>query len=152
MNGELSRSRYQAVIGGVCAGLGLYLAVDPAFVRIFFLLLVLGNGIGVLLYFLLWIIMPLDGQLLSLGENVQTGSHEIAQHAIAMGEDLHDLVRRPVRGLGFVIIVAVIIFCVIYLLGNLPHEWARWFRFDLIWPLLLIFGGMLLLLRRSKGE
>lgn len=125
MNGEITRSRDQAIIGGVCGGFGEYLGVDPAFVRIFFMLLVLGNGIGILLYFLFWVTMPRDSRAIYLPENVQKGSQEIAQQAVAMGEDLLDIARRPIRGLGFVMIVAVIIFSVFYFLSDmLPYEWA----------------------------
>ena len=44
------------MIGGVCAGLAEYLDIDPTIVRI--VLMVLFAGFGILLYVILWLIMP----------------------------------------------------------------------------------------------
>ena len=45
-------------IGGVCAGLAEYLDIDPTIVRIVWVLMVLFAGFGILLYVILWLIMP----------------------------------------------------------------------------------------------
>ena len=46
------------MIGGVCAGLAEYLDIDPTIVRIVWVLMVLFAGFGILLYVILWLIMP----------------------------------------------------------------------------------------------
>ena len=46
--------------------------------------------------------------------------------------------------------VALIGLGVIFLLENL--HWLWWFRFDVLWPALLILAGLLLILTRLKGE
>ena len=46
------------MIGGVCAGLGEYLGLDPTIVRIVWVLMVLFAGVGILLYIILWLVMP----------------------------------------------------------------------------------------------
>ena len=46
------------MIGGVCAGLAEYLDIDPTIVRIVWVLMVLFAGFGILLYVILWSIMP----------------------------------------------------------------------------------------------
>jgi len=46
------------MIGGVCGGLGEVLDVDPTIVRVVFVLLGLLGGHGILLYIILWLIMP----------------------------------------------------------------------------------------------
>lgn len=58
MRSRLVRSRRDAVIAGVCAGLGEYFQIDPVVVRLVFVLITLTSGIGFLLYPILWIIMP----------------------------------------------------------------------------------------------
>ena len=51
--------RRDGMIAGVCAGIGARYNIDPAIVRILFLLTLLPGGVpGVLLYVLLWLIMP----------------------------------------------------------------------------------------------
>jgi phage shock protein C len=151
---RLYRSRDDAMIGGVCGGIAEYLDVDSLWVRIFFLLLVLGNGIGVLLYFLLWIIMPLEGQLhgLTLKDSVRLGSQEIAEHTLAIGADLGRLVHRQPSHVRLIVGSVLIVWGVFNLLEYLGLPGLWWLDFDLLWPVLLILGGLALLLRRSGGE
>lgn len=63
--GRLFRDTSDKFIGGVCSGVANYLNVDPAIVRILFAIITFGGfGLGVLIYILLWIILPprdLDG-------------------------------------------------------------------------------------------
>lgn len=59
---RLMRSRDDAIIAGVAGGIARYLGVDSAIVRLIFVVLVF-TGAGVLLYPVLWIIMPLEGTL-----------------------------------------------------------------------------------------
>ena len=54
---RLTRSNNK-MIGGVCAGLAEYLDIDPTIVRIVWVLMVLFAGFGILLYIILWLIMP----------------------------------------------------------------------------------------------
>jgi phage shock protein PspC (stress-responsive transcriptional regulator) len=46
------------VIGGVCSGMGAYWDIDPVIVRIIFIALALGGGLGVLVYLILYIVIP----------------------------------------------------------------------------------------------
>ncbi|MDR2910090.1 MAG: PspC domain-containing protein [Bacteroidales bacterium] len=46
------------VIGGVCAGIGACWSIDPVIIRIIFVLLTIGGGLGVLIYFILYIVIP----------------------------------------------------------------------------------------------
>lgn len=155
MQSRIFRVRQNAMIAGVCTGLGIYLGIDPTWVRIFFILLAFaGNGIGVLIYLLLWIIIPLEDQHRdsTFSDTVHTGSQEIADHARQMGQEFREIVRQPDSRAGVVIGAALILIGVFYLLQNLNLSWLRWFNFDLLWPVLLIIGGIALLLRRARGE
>jgi phage shock protein PspC (stress-responsive transcriptional regulator) len=58
MNKRLTRSTDDKMIAGVAAGVADYLNIDPALVRLFFVLTALFHGHGLLIYFLLWMIMP----------------------------------------------------------------------------------------------
>jgi phage shock protein PspC (stress-responsive transcriptional regulator) len=154
--GNLYRSQTDSIIGGVCGGLGAYLGIDATFVRLFFVLLALaGNGIGVLIYLLLWIILPLDHprrKQNDLRETVRAGSEEIADQARAVGEDIKNIVVRPHPNASLIIGGALIILGVFYLLDQLQVEWLRWLNFDLVWPVLLIIAGLAILLRRRRGD
>ncbi len=56
---RLMRNPDDMVIAGVCSGLAAYVNIDPLIVRIIFLLSLFAGGGGIVLYLILWIVMPL---------------------------------------------------------------------------------------------
>jgi phage shock protein C len=55
---KLYRSRKNKVLGGVCGGLGEYFDIDPSLIRLLWVFVVLMGGSGVLIYIILWVILP----------------------------------------------------------------------------------------------
>jgi phage shock protein C len=55
---NLSRSKSDCVIGGVCGGLGTYTPIPPWMWRALFLVGLLCFGTGGLAYVILWIALP----------------------------------------------------------------------------------------------
>ncbi|MEZ5084452.1 MAG: PspC domain-containing protein [Bacteroidales bacterium] len=55
---RLYRSQSDSVIAGVCGGLGNYLNIDPVVFRVLFVVAILVGGSGLLVYIILWIIIP----------------------------------------------------------------------------------------------
>lgn len=55
---KLYRDRDNAAVGGVLSGLGYYFGVETVWLRLALLALVFFAGTGVLLYIILWIVMP----------------------------------------------------------------------------------------------
>lgn len=55
---RLFRSSKGKIIAGICAGLGDYFEMDPVFIRIVFLLFLFAGGAAILLYLILWLIVP----------------------------------------------------------------------------------------------
>jgi phage shock protein PspC (stress-responsive transcriptional regulator) len=60
MREKLYRSTKDKVVGGVAAGLGNYLNIDPVIIRIIFVLLTIFNGVGLIVYIIMWMIIPAD--------------------------------------------------------------------------------------------
>ncbi|MBB6244624.1 phage shock protein PspC (stress-responsive transcriptional regulator) [Rhodanobacter sp. A1T4] len=60
MNTEkrLYRSRTNRTLAGVCAGIADYFGWDPTLVRIAWILLTLLGGSGILIYVILWLVVP----------------------------------------------------------------------------------------------
>jgi phage shock protein C len=84
---RLMRSRTDTMIAGVAGGIGQYLAVDPVLVRLAFVALAF-TGVGVLLYPLLWIIMPLEGQ----GAHAPSQAFdEMRQQATRIGDEVREV-------------------------------------------------------------
>jgi phage shock protein C len=58
---RLFRSKKERLLGGVCAGLGEHLDVDPTVIRLIWVVVsVLSIGTGIIIYILAWIIIPED--------------------------------------------------------------------------------------------
>lgn len=57
---RLTRVEEGRMIAGVCAGLARYLGVDVTVIRVIFVLLALFAAGGVLLYLILWLVMPMQ--------------------------------------------------------------------------------------------
>ena len=57
----LRRSNKGRVIGGVCAGIGRRLRIDPVIVRVGFIAGAVSGGVGVLVYGLAWALIPMEG-------------------------------------------------------------------------------------------
>jgi phage shock protein C len=55
---KLVRSTSNKMVAGVCAGIADYFDIDPTIVRIAFALLLVMNGVGAPIYFVMWFIMP----------------------------------------------------------------------------------------------
>ncbi len=55
---QFFRDSDNSMIGGVCSGISAYFGWDPLFLRILFVILMIGFGSGLLLYVILWIIIP----------------------------------------------------------------------------------------------
>ena len=78
LNNEGPRRYYRdgdnAIIGGVCAGLGHYFGIDPVWVRLLFFLSLFLWGFGVVIYIMLWIAAP----------EAKTASDKLAMHGEAV--------------------------------------------------------------------
>lgn len=133
---RLYRSTTDKVIGGVCGGLGTYLNLDPVIVRILFVLLAVFGGSGVLVYIILWIVIP--EQKYTFGTKV--GEEEMK---ININPDVADdpTVSNRRKNSSLIAGIALIAFGLLFLLDRLIPMYDLW---D-FWPLLLIAAGVLLI-------
>src|SRR4030088_879416 len=136
------------ILGGVCSGLAEGLHVDPLWIRIAFVLLALVQGIGVVLYVVLWVIMPDRGGVQaghsrfdSMMADVrrawedlkgQFGGTKAAvppEQTEGAAAPVHSTWQNPSVALGLILVVAGLAF-----LAN-SLGLVNW---DVIWPALLI--------------
>ncbi len=52
------RSRDNAIIAGVCEGMGNYFEVDPVVIRILWVIFAFAGGGGIFAYLVCWLIIP----------------------------------------------------------------------------------------------
>jgi phage shock protein PspC (stress-responsive transcriptional regulator) len=75
MQKRLMRSRTDKQFAGVAAGLASYFNIDSTLVRLFFVIATLLGGPGLLIYIVLWVVMPQEGP-----EGVVMGMGEKRKH------------------------------------------------------------------------
>lgn len=144
-NVKLYRSTTDRMIGGVCGGLGTFLNIDPVFVRLLFVILLFGSDFGFVLYLLLWIVIPEEGGAYSFKEE------SMGERVKTMGNDIQQAVTQPHPQSGLILGIGLIVVGGLMFVERLDFQWLQWFDFDILWPLLLVLGGIVLLFRKS-GE
>jgi phage shock protein C len=151
------------ILGGVCSGLAADLHVDPLWIRIAFVLLALVQGIGVLLYVVLWVVMPerADAQaggnsrFVSMMADIRRAWHDLqaqfggtrpagpsepAGGPTSPTTPTNSTWRNPSVALGLILVVVGVLFLADNL-GLVP--------WNVIWPVTLIVIGVLLLARSA---
>lgn len=152
MHSGFHRSREDRMLGGVCGGIGEYLRIDPDWVRVYFVLLTLVVGVGWVLYLILWAALPYEGEgAFGSSSAVRSGTIEMTVKAQEMGSDVRHAAARPNPQIGVIIGGVLVVAGVFVLLRNLGIPWLRWLDVGLVWPLLLILGGIVLVWRLPRG-
>ena len=155
MKQRLYRSRSGAILGGVCGGLGDYFNIDSNIIRLVFAVLTFINGVGLLLYLAVWLIVPREEttEKTTLKETVHIAAEEIVEKAQSVGKEISTAVRRSSSSNASVFLgIILLLLGSVFLMHNLGLGWFFGLGFDLLWPVLLIIGGVVLLLRRRKRD
>ena len=82
---RLYRADNDKILGGVCGGLASYLRLDPAIVRIIFVLITFGWGAGFLLYLILWIVLPTRSVPVNARKRLYRNSNDRVIAGVASG-------------------------------------------------------------------
>jgi phage shock protein C len=150
---RLTRDSQRAVFGGIAAGFGEYLDVDPVLVRLGFVLLALVHGLGILLYVACWLLMPRRDAA------APTGTPPIAGTGFeAVRETGARLAAETRQASPDATSAQIAVGSVLVLLGTLllAHNldwlrWPHWMRLGTLWPLLLVALGIGLILRSRRS-
>jgi phage shock protein C len=141
-NVKLYRSLTDRMVGGVCGGLGAFLGVDPIFIRLLFILLLFGSDFGFILYLVLWIVIPEEGKAYGFKED------SLGDRVRSMGDDIQKAVTQPHPQAGLIMGIGLIVIGGFLFLDRLNLSWMNWVDLDILWPILLIIGGVVLLFRK----
>ena len=136
---RLYRSTTDKIIGGVSGGLGDYLNIDPVIIRIAFVLLAVFGGSGVLVYIIMWIVIPEQkyyfGSKVNENVNPDQATNTEANPEAEPGSENRRKNTSLIAG------IALIAFGLLFLLDRLIPMYNLW---D-FWPLLLVAAGVLLI-------
>jgi phage shock protein C len=136
---RLYRSRDDKILGGVCGGLARYLGVSAVLIRILFVLLALANGLGILIYLALWVLIPVGESTRSMAE--AANPFEVSSEDRAS----HEATNRAM--VGGAVLVAVGLLLLLKNLGVLV-----WFRWDMVAPLMLVVVGAIVVLNALRED
>ncbi|MBI4294743.1 MAG: PspC domain-containing protein [Chloroflexi bacterium] len=156
---RLYRSRSERIISGVCGGLGQYFNIDPVLVRVVFVLLALANGIGIIAYIVLLIIVPMEGSTAAKAEHVvKENIKEVADTAVDIGGRIRDALRpEPKEGEKqpptvdrgrYIAGIVLVLVGLLVLLSNFHLLW--WFAWGKLWPLILVVIGLAIIASRAR--
>ncbi|MFA6588580.1 MAG: PspC domain-containing protein [Patescibacteria group bacterium] len=145
---KLYRSRKNRMIGGVCGGLGEYFNIDPIIFRALFVLFTLADGAGILVYIVMMFIVPDENKVEGLGKVGSVGGvvDEIKEGAQNMARDFKENPRWMDNRRNWIGLIVVAIGLLILIQQIVPMHWFRW---DFVWPILIVIVGLFLILKRK---
>jgi phage shock protein C len=158
MDKKLHRSQNDKIIAGIAGGIGEYFEVDPTIVRLIFVLITVLGGSGVLLYLILWVLIPknLEGKMVIDKDRVKEVAGEIKDKAEAFGKGIKEEFGKEAPtvkerskksgGLfGWILVIAGILFLI-----NVFYPISfRYFAFR-FWPVGLVLLGFILIFRSGR--
>ena len=159
MEKRLYRNRSDRMLWGVCGGLAKYFDMDPVIIRIVFVLLIFANGLGILAYIIMAIVVPLEGSKATAPkEAIKENVEEIKEAAEELGHEIRstftaedkaeasDKIHQRRNLIG----IALVVLGILILMGTLNMFW--WFRWGYLWPIILVAIGLVIIFgaRRKK--
>lgn len=153
---KLYRSSRNRVLAGVCGGLGEYFEIDPVLIRIGFILLTLAHGLGILLYIILMIIIPKESgkevkeeakvDLEASAKEIKEIAQNLGEQAKAAATELKEQKswfseKRNIVGLVLIIIGFIALTNILF-----PMQ-MYWFRWNYLWPTVIIIIGVYLIIK-----
>ncbi len=125
----LARDTASGMLGGVCAGLGRRLGVDPLLVRALFVIASVAGGAGVAVYVLAWAVLPEAPGAGAAGRRHRLSAADPRSLQVA-------------AGIGLLVLAALLVF----------RAWGFWVGDGLVWPVVLVASGAALVWRQSQGQ
>ena len=151
---RLTRDTQRAVLGGVAAGFGAYLDIDPVLARLGFILLAFVNGLGILFYLASGLLMPrADAAAPAEGPaspTAGTGFDTLREAGAQIAADVRQGVPDPAAAQLAIGSLLVVIGSVLLLHNFGWLHWPHWMRFETLWPLLLVALGLGLVLKSRR--
>jgi phage shock protein C len=149
------RSQADAMLGGVCGGLGEFFGIEANLVRILFVIVTVFTAgfVGPFAYLLLWLVVPERGTDVQrpLAERARARVGEIGERARGIGSGVRRRGSRANQGGASALGATLIVVGIALLLRNLGIPWMRWAAVSVLWPAALILVGVAFVWRWLRG-
>jgi phage shock protein PspC (stress-responsive transcriptional regulator) len=130
------------IIGGVCSGLAAGFHVAVLWIRIAFVLLAFVQGIGVLIYIVLWLVMPEQVE----GQTTRSGFDSMAADVRRVSRDLQGQLGTRANESLMLGLVLVLVGAVLLGANTGLVSWS------IVWPAAVIAIGVVLLVRTLQKK
>lgn len=136
---KLYRLKERSHLGGVCIGLAEYFTVDVSLIRLAFVLLTLMNGLGIMAYFVMWLVVPLKGKAYE-SDNI------ISDNLKEMGTQMNNTLSSFTKSESSAVLLAIVLIGIGLMF--LLNEFLPALSLSVTWPVVAIIAGLYLLLRK----
>lgn len=155
MTRRLYRSRSNAMVGGVAAGIAEYFDLDPTLIRLVWVLL-LFTGTGLLLYLIAWIVIPpapegeptraferteeIRQQVIETAKDIESEWRE--GHTTRTAAEQEEVTARRRQALGWILVAIGVL--------ALSQQIFVWLSLDVVWPVVLILLGVFVIVQGTR--
>lgn len=141
---KLYRSKKDRILFGVCGGLAEYFKVDAIILRVLFVILILIDGIGVILYLILAIVVPEEG--VTEKRSMKKAVEEMSEKAKNLAKKIKEKKYRSgaaknILGAAIAAVGLIILFEEIF-----PMHWLSW---NIIWAAFVVFIGFYIIFKNK---
>lgn len=150
--GTLFRSSADRILFGVCGGLAKYFDLDASLFRVLFVLLALANGLGIIVYLAMAILVPLEsGEAVAgnRGDKLKEFAADVGQKTKALSAEMNLNQSKKIKSRNAIGILIILI-GVIMLLKQVAPFLIDWINWGVIWPVLIILLGVYLVFMKKS--
>jgi len=138
---RLYRSESDRMIAGVCGGIAEYFGIDASIVRLLFIGIILLGGSGVIVYLVLWFVLPnKSDKSKEMEEIMKKNSVELKNTAKTVAKEAKDMSHKSGKSVWGLFLIG---FGLVLLMQN--FGFAHYLMLDKTWPVILIVLGFLAL-------
>ena len=145
---KIFRSIDDYMIAGVCGGLADYFNIDSSLIRIIFVLLAIGGGSGILIYLILWLVIPKEigvEKQVNREEKVKEFAEDVKNKAKTIAKEINSDVKiekmKKINILGIILILVGLV-AIWNQISPITIQW------NFFWPGLLILVGLLVMFKK----
>jgi phage shock protein PspC (stress-responsive transcriptional regulator) len=145
MQNRLIRPENGRILAGVCAGLADWVGLDVTIIRLIFIVFGFMTGSGLLIYIILWVIMPSSNE-------APHAQGDWSYRAGQMRDDFIQATSKPNMDAMKLFGGALLALGLFFLVKEIRPEWFYWANRGVVWAIVLIGVGALFVVRALRGD